>query len=87
MPMYEYTDGHVTVELVRPVAERDACPHGFRRVTVPARVGVVRGLIDPGTPDAAVPRALREYELTKGHDAIARETGFSTKRMKSIWGL
>lgn len=87
MPLYQYTDGDVVVELIRSVAERDECPRGFRRITVPQRVGVARGLIDPETPDAAVPRALKEYEQIKGHDAIARETGFSTQQMKRIWGL
>lgn len=91
MPLYEYTSatrtGQVRIELIRSVADRDRCPPGFRRVTVPARIGVARGLMDPGTPDMAVPRAFKEIEQRMGHDAIARQTGFSTKEVKRIWNI
>lgn len=92
MPIYQYTDGDVVFEEWRPVAQRDVCPPNFRRIQVPERIGFVGGLagragIDPTCADASVPKALREYELTKGHDAIARETGFSTRRMKQIWDI
>lgn len=89
MPLYDYIDKDTggTVELFRPVELRDCVPDRFERIQVPARVGTVRGLKDPKSAEGSVPRALKELEQTVSHGEIARQSGFSTERMKQIWGI
>jgi len=89
MPIYQYrnpTTGEV-IERIRPVQDRDRAPRGFARVTAPQRVAVVRGILDPETPDAAIPRALKQLEHTIDHRAIARGSGFSTRQLREIWNV
>jgi len=89
MPIYQYRDQETgrIVELIRSVTNRDRAPEGFSRITVPQRVGVIRGMMDPETPDAAIPRALKDLEQTVDHRAIARGSGFSTRQLKEIWAV
>jgi hypothetical protein len=86
MPIYEYSgpDGCL-IERCLPVDQRDRYPG---RVTIPRRVHVGRGLLEPSTVGAAVPRALRELEIKHGGhgDRLAREMGFSSRReIQRIW--
>jgi len=83
MPLYEYThaDGSRS-ERLASVAERDNWPN---RVTVPARVAVMRGLLDPSGAAAAVPRALRRVEEQIGADRLAHESGFTSGQLKRAW--
>jgi hypothetical protein len=88
MPIYQYENeqGDV-IEQVRTVQDRDLAPKGFRRITVPRSLAVVGGRIDPGTPDAAIPKALRDLEATTNHREIARQSGFTTRQLKEIWAI
>lgn len=88
MPVYEYieVESGETVEFVVPISLRDSVPR-HKRVAVPKRINLVMGTPDPTGPDSAVPRALRELEETKNHREIAKETGFSTEEMKTIWNI
>jgi hypothetical protein len=42
---------------------------------------------DPGTPDVAIPRALKKLEQTQNARDIARGAGFSVNTLKKTWGL
>lgn len=87
MPVYEYRH-EVTgqrIELVRPVAERDHCPPGYRRVTVPARLGVLTGALEDAHPDRAVPNALKQLEEKHSAREIARQSGFTVEQLKETW--
>lgn len=88
MPIYEYeTKGGRVVEAYRPVAERERLPAGCRRRVV-SRLGVVfQPMADPGSAHVAVPRALKELEATMPHERIAKETGFSTRKLKKVWKM
>lgn len=88
MPIYEYeNDRGERCEAWRPVSRRDCAPRrGYKRVQ--SRLGVVfQPLADPGSAAVAVPRALRELEQTKSHREIARESGFSTRKLKQVWKI
>ena len=89
MPVYEYEDERSgqTVELVRPIAQRDRVPRHLRRRRVPRRINFVTGAPDPTDASVATPRAFRQLEDTIPADRIARESGFSTERIKQIWGM
>ena len=90
MPVYQYEDkeGRV-VELVRPIAERDSAPRGFKRISVPGRVAVFGTSSDPleeSCADAAVPRALKALDNQTVHKMV-KESGFSVNKFKEVWGL
>lgn len=42
---------------------------------------------DPTLPQNAVPRAFKELEQTQSASTIARESGFSVKKIKKIWNM
>lgn len=91
MPIYEYenlTTGEI-IEAFRPVRRRNVCPPNTVRLmsrTGKPRVGK-EGLADPSTADVAVPRALKQLEETVPADRIERESGFSAKTLKRVWGM
>jgi hypothetical protein len=49
--------------------------------------GVRTGALDPTLPEVAVPRAFRQLEQKEGASKIARDSGFSVKRIKKIWNI
>lgn len=91
MPIYEYHDTNSgrTVELVKPVDERDDVPAHLKRITVPKRVGALFGAIRPTDADAAVPKAFKDLECTipGGYREIERQSGFSAEHIKKTCGL
>lgn len=89
MPLYQYQHEGTgrLLELIQPVAQRDQCPKGYFRIRVPQRVGVIQGILDPQTPDAAIPRALKDLEQTVNHRDIARQSGFTTRQLREIWAI
>jgi hypothetical protein len=91
MPLYQYLDeAGRTVELMRPVAERDLVPPGLRRITVPVRVGIAgtsNDLKEPGSAEDAIPRAYREMEQTMPAREIVRESGFTIDQVKAAWNM
>lgn len=42
---------------------------------------------DPTNPEQAVPKAFKDLEQTMPADRIAKECGFSVKRIKKIWDI
>ena len=42
---------------------------------------------DPTLPQNAVPRAFKELEQTQSASSIARDSGFSVKKIKKIWNM
>ncbi len=92
MPVYQYRDlkRGVTVELVRPVADRDLVPPQLERICVPVRVAIHGSSSSPRDPDDAdqqAPRALRQMEEKMPAREIVREGGFSVQETKEIWGI
>lgn len=88
MPVYQYKNGTgEVVELVRPVADRDMCPPGFQRVTVPVRVAISGAARDPYIADTQVPRAFRQLEEKVSAREIVKESGFSIEDVKRIWSI
>jgi hypothetical protein len=90
MPVYEYEDekGDL-VELVRPVAQRDAVPPNLRRITVPRRVAVHGTSSSPMDPESAVkqvPEAFRSLSRQEERDFV-RESGFTVDQVKKTWGM
>lgn len=49
--------------------------------------GVAGQRLDPQSPDAAIPRALRQLEEKQSARAIAREAGWSVNQLKQAWNL
>lgn len=85
MPLYEYQDTKSgrSVELVRPVAQRDVVPEGLIRLTVPTRVCFKCGRefsqaeqVLEGCRKAAANMSTAEFE---------RETGFTANHIKKVW--
>lgn len=92
MPVYQYidTEHHRTIELIRPVAERDLVPAGLKRITVPQRVaigGTSSSPADPTSCEAQVQRAYRDLEQKMPAREIAKEGGFTVERIKDVWKL
>ncbi|MEO0796307.1 MAG: hypothetical protein AAFX93_14150 [Verrucomicrobiota bacterium] len=88
MPLYNYRNcitGEVE-EHFRTIAERDMVPGHLKREFVMPRMQIQTGAPDPDDSDHAAPRALKEIEEKHGADYVARETGYSTKQLKEIWG-
>ena len=86
MPLYEYSDPEtgVTVELRRPVEERDAPIVLRRSTTVPKRVSI-HGM-DPSPEDDfdnGIVKALYRKEQNEGSRFQCGE--FSKKTLKSAW--
>lgn len=90
MPLYQYENGTGEVlELVRPVADRDCAPPGFRRVTVPqhlALFGTSNDRKEESSAEAAVPRALKQLDGNTVN-AMVRQSGFSVAKFKEVWNL
>lgn len=90
MPLYQYHGpGGEVLELQRPVADRDRCPPGFRRVTVPQRValfGTSNDFQEESSAAAAVPKAFKELSNNEVNRFV-KESGFSVNQVKEIWGL
>lgn len=42
---------------------------------------------DPGSPDVAIPKALKKLEQTQSAREIARGAGFSVNTLKKTWGI
>ncbi|HVX56978.1 MAG TPA: hypothetical protein VHA37_04550 [Candidatus Saccharimonadales bacterium] len=89
MPVYEYLDtrSNRTVELCRPVAERDLVPAGLRRITVPRRIAVMNSITDPHSAEGQVPKAFRQLEAKTSAKEIARETGYTVDQLKKVWAM
>jgi hypothetical protein len=43
--------------------------------------------LDPGSPDRAIPRALKELEQHEPASRIAKGAGFSVDRLKKVWKI
>jgi hypothetical protein len=88
MPVYQYENAKGQVrEEVRTVAERDVCPEGYRRITVPQRLEVVGFRTDPTSADGSVPKAFKQLEESMPASRIARETGFSVDQIRKTWAI
>lgn len=92
MPVYQYidTEHNRTIELVRPVPERDLVPAGLKRIQVPQRVaigGTSSSPTDPQSADAQVRKGFRDLETKMSAKEIAREGGFSVETIKQTWGI
>lgn len=91
MPVYQYLnkrDGS-TLELVKPVADRDAVPEHLQRITVPQRVavhGTTSSPICEQTADHQVPRALRSLSNNQVNDMV-KESGLSRDKFKRVWNM
>lgn len=89
MPLYDYenTKTGELVELYRPIAERDAVPAELRRFQVPCRIGLpfASTAVDPQCADVAVPRALKQMEITMGTRQLENAMGKSPGELKKIW--
>ncbi|MEW6303499.1 MAG: hypothetical protein AB1705_08520 [Verrucomicrobiota bacterium] len=87
MPLYEYVDTRTgnTVELIKPVAQRDQVPSHLRRVTVPRRLHVTFGAPWEMDVDVQMPKGLRQMEERIGVGRMERESGFTAKQLKQIW--
>lgn len=88
MPIYVYEEKTTgkTVELFRPVAQRDVVPANLRRIMVPQTIGYANSshLREPGV-QTDVPKAFRDYEASGVNwRTIEKETGFSRDRIRSI---
>lgn len=86
MPTYQYEDTRTgqLVELQRAVDQRDQVPGHLKRITAPCSVRVLGGR-DPVSPEAAVPKALRQLEEKMPAAEIVRESGFTVEQYKRIW--
>lgn len=90
MPLYQYENrtGEV-LELQRPVADRDVCPPGFRRVTCPRSVtvfGTSSDRLDPRAAVATVPAAFKELSNNQVNGFV-KESGFTVDKVKQVWGM
>lgn len=90
MPLYEYIDERGrTMELFKPVEQRDLVPEGWRRISVPRRValfGTGNDLKEPSGAEAAVPRALKALDNGTVNQMV-KHSGFSVDKFKEVWGL
>jgi len=89
MPTYLYEEQKTgrTVELFRRIEERDEVPPALRRIQCAPAFRKPGGTPDPTSADVAVPRAFRQLEQTVGAAEIARQSGFSVKKIKSVWNF
>lgn len=86
MPNYEYIE-EVTgrrVEMIVPVAERDAVP-GHRRVFAAPRVAAIGLAQDPNDLGAQMRQSMKDLETRYGADRVVRESGFSAETLKQTW--
>lgn len=86
MPSYDYIEEGTgrTVELIVPIARRDAVP-GHRRVAVPPRVNAVGFAPDIHSQAYGVRQGLQDMETRYGADRIRRETGLSPRQLANVW--
>lgn len=91
MPVYQYLDKRdgTTVDLVKPVAERDLVPDYLQRITVPQRVAVHGTTSSPvceHSADYQVPRGLKALSNNQVNEMV-KESGFSRDKFKQLWNL
>jgi hypothetical protein len=85
MPLYEYHDPHtgVSVELRRPVEERDTPIVLTRKSNIPQRVAIVgMGPTEEQTFDANIRRAYYKKEEKEGSRF---RSGYSKKTLAKAW--
>ena len=85
MPLYEYHDPEtgVSVELRRPVEDRDKAILLKRTSNVPKRVAIVgAGLTEDQLFDAKVKKAYYQKEEKEGSRF---KSGYSKKQLKEAW--
>lgn len=86
MPAYDYireSDG-ACVELLVPIAQRDAVP-GHRRIAVPPRVNMVGVAEDIHSTEYGVRQGLKDMEARYGARRIEHETGMSVRELREEW--
>lgn len=91
MPVYQYRDTKSggTVELIKPVSDRDLVPAHLQRITVPERVavhGTTSSPICEQSADYQVPRGLKSLTNSQANEMM-KESGFSRDKFKQTWGL
>ena len=89
MPTYDYLDTETgrLVERTVAVEQRDAVPPTWQRIVVSAP-GLKLGAADPGSPEVAVPRALRQIEQTVPAREMARSMNAgSVETIKRVWKM
>lgn len=86
MPLYQFrnSEGRV-IEETRAIADRDICPPGYQRITVPVHIGWVGCRENPHTVDAKTKHSLRDMEIKYGSERVARESGYSVAALKHHW--
>lgn len=87
MPIYTYENSATgeRVDVAMSVRQRNFYQPGWRRVLEPGRLCVKNDTVDPNSADGAVPKALRELEMTMPAREIARQSGFSIEHLKKTW--
>lgn len=59
---------------------------GLRSILTSGKApGVAGQALDPGGPDAAIPRALKQLETRHSAREIARQAGWSVNTLKRVW--
>jgi hypothetical protein len=86
MPCYDYIDEQTgaRVELIVPIARRDAVP-GLRRVAVPPRVNTIGFAEDIHSQAYGVRQGMKEMEEKYGRARLQRDTGMSMATLKNAW--
>lgn len=84
MPIYEYDTPEGPQTLLVPVVARDFCPPGWKRRTVPTRIGIVTGL-KPPTAESEARKGLRALEERHGTGVFEREMGYTGNQLREIW--
>jgi hypothetical protein len=86
MPSYDYIESATgkTVEMIVPIALRDAVP-GHQRVAVPPRVNTVGFAPDIHSQAFGVREGLKDMETRYGADRIRRETGLTPRDLANAW--
>lgn len=94
MPIYQYesiVDGGI-IEEVKPVARRDECPVGHRRISVPKSLTVVGAgsRVPAGTPLSTLPQ---KEQVRQGYHKMEERLGsrfkskHSKKTISKAWGF
>lgn len=86
MPSYDYIreSDNATVELLVPIAQRDAVP-GHRRLAVPPRINMVGVAEDIHSQEYGVRQGLKDMEERYGADRVRRETGMTVPELREAW--
>ncbi len=67
------------------MADRDICPPGYQRITVPVRIGWVGCREDDSTTDYKMKASLKQMEDSIGRDRMVKESGYSVKQLQDVW--